>query len=128
MARTHGRHILVAAENETHGGAGLAGQHYRDKLARCLRLAAETATDFAGDHLYLRDRKLEYLRGLLARAEGSLGGSPDRELAVLIPMGCCDVRFDIALVDGLGREFSFDNDMRGFEGRLGVAALEVMMV
>ena len=43
-------------------------------------------------------------------------------------MGCCGVRFDIALVDGLGCELSLDDDVRGFEGSLGVAAFEVMVV
>ena len=90
--------------------------------------SAEAPADFAGDYLYLRDRDLEHLRGLLARAEGPLGGGPDRELAVLVPMGCCRMRFNITLVDGLGCEFSLDDEMRGFEGGLGVAAFEMMVV
>ena len=84
-------------------------------------LAAEAAADLHGHHFDLGYRQVQDTGQVVPGHEGPLGTGPHRQVAVGVPKGGGVLRLDVALVDGTGVEFPFDDEIGFLEGFLHVA-------
>ena len=96
------------------------GHHRGGRFHVDREFAAEATANFAGNHLDLRDRKLQHFGELGPDLERPLSADPDRDRAVLLPEDGRVVRLDVTLVDGGGVELPLDDDLG-----LGKTLLEV---
>ena len=101
--------------------SGLARHDRRRRFQIDGELATKPTTDLAGNNFDLRDRDLQHVGHLSADIERTLGAHPNRYRAVVAPMHCRVVRFDISLVDCRRVEFPLHYYFRLSESRFYIA-------